>query len=220
MPEAKNDTPQGKARGISFTRNSSQNKHPNIGLIIGIIVAFVIILGLLIFGGCYYLYKIGSTPTPKTSQKTPEKASWQTHANNRFNFSIQYPNSFTAKESVNGDGVSLTSSSPAISVNVFGKNNSDNQSIDEYLNEERANLFKGSEGASEIEANDATLGDLSGEERIWQYSSPVDGSSSIEIRTSASAGSVIYTVEMIIAQSDYSQYKSMYDQIIASFKQI
>jgi hypothetical protein len=185
-----------------------------------ILIIVVVILGFLLIGGiifglsCYHLYKIGTSASPTTDQT----ATWSSYKNARYGFSLKYPKTFSSQEPVNGDGVSLTSSSPAITVNAFGAANSQNLSLDVYLNNARAYLFKGAEGASEIETKDTTLGGVAAQERVWQYTNPNDGSLTILAQVAALRGDNIYAAGMVIANSDYSQYSLMFDQILGTYQ--
>lgn len=196
----------------------AKNNSSKTTLIIIAVILGILIIGGLIFGfGCYYLYKVGtsSTSSPSTNINTQN---WKYYNNARYKFTLNYPNTFSDQESVNGDGVSLTSSSPAISVNAYGAFNSQNQSLDEYLNAARADLFKGAESAEEIAADETTLGGLPAQERRWQYVSPIDGSKTIMDQVTAQKGDTFYSVQMVITYSDYSQYAPMFDEILKSYK--
>lgn len=196
----------------------AKNNNSKTTLIIVAVILGVLIIGGLIFGfGCYYLYKIGSSEE-SPSATTIDTQNWKYYNNVRYSFTLNYPNTFSDQESVNGDGVTLTSSSPAISINVYGANNSQNQSLDEYLNAARADLFKGAESAEEIAADETTLGGLPAQERRWQYINPIDGSKTIMDQVTVLKGGNFYTVKMVIAFSDYSQYAPMFDEILKSFK--
>ena len=196
----------------------AKNNSSKTTLIIIAVILGVLIIGGLIFGfGCYYLYKVGTSTTSPLSA-TANTQSWKYYNNARYKFTLNYPNTFSDQESANGDGVSLTLSSPAISVNAYGALNSQNQSLDEYLNAARADLFKGAESAEEIAADETTLGDLPAQERRWQYINPVDGSQTIMDQVTALKGNTFYTVQMVIAYSDYSEYAPMFDEILKSFK--
>jgi hypothetical protein len=187
-----------------------------------ILIIIAVILGILLLGGivvgvsCYCIYKVGSqegkSPAPTSTQ------GWRSYQNARYGFSLKYPVTFSAQESVNGDGVSMTSSSPAISVNVYGTTNSSSQSLDEYLNASRADLFKGQENAEEIMAEDTTLGGVPAQERQWTYINSIDGSQTIMDQVTALKGDTFYTEQMIIAYSDYSEYAPMFDEILASYQ--
>jgi len=196
----------------------AKNNSSKTTLIIIAVILGILIIGGLIFGfGCYYLYKVGTstTPSPSTSVNTQN---WKYYNNARYKFTLNYPNTFSDQESVNGDGVSLTSSSPAISVNAYGAFNSQNQSLDEYLNAARSDLFKGAESAEEIAADETTLGGLPAQERRWQYINSIDGSKTIMDQVTAQKGDTFYTVQMVIGFSSYSEYAPMFDEILKSFK--
>ena len=196
---------------------SKKEGSKTIWIIIAVVLGILIIVGLIFGYGCYYLYRVGtSTNSPAPTAVNTE--GWKYYNNARYKFTLNYPNTFSDQESVNGDGVSLTSSSPAISVNAYGATNSQNQSLDEYLNAARDDLFKGVEGAEEIAATDTTLGGVSAQERKWQYVNSIDGTQTIMDQITALRGENFYTVQMVIAYSDYSEYAPMFDEILKSFK--
>jgi hypothetical protein len=150
--------------------------------------------------------------------KEDETKSWQTYRNKRFDFEVKVPSEFSKTESANGDGASFTLSSPPISINVFGEVNTENKDLDQYLNSERASLFKGAEEASEIEAGDTYLDGIKAQERIWEYRSPIDGSWNYEVRISSLKSNTFYTIELIIGQLDYEDYKETFELIKENFK--
>jgi hypothetical protein len=186
-----------------------------------LIIILAIILGIIVIGGiitgttCWGLYKIG---TKEENQKQPDE--WQienTYHNSRYSFSFRYPKTFIAQESVNGDGVSLTSSSPAISINAYGAANSQDQTLDEYLNNVRADLFKGAENAEEIAADDTSLAGYPAQERKWHYLSSADGSDTFLDQITTLKGDNFYTIEMIIGYGNYSEYSPMFEEIVDSY---
>lgn len=191
-----------------------------------VLIIVATILGILLVGGTivgvggYWLYKIGTkgqTPAP-TSQTGTVTDSWLPYQNSRFGFSLKYPQTFTKQESQNGDGITLTSTTPAITIRAYGSNNALNQSLDEYLNFSRDNLFKESEGAEEVAAEVTTLGGIPAGERKWQYINSVNGSATIMDQVTALKGDTFYTVQMVIAVSDYSEYAPMFDEILKSYQ--
>lgn len=192
-----------------------------------ILIIVAIILGILFIGGVvvgisfYYLYKVGSgvdktTAPTKTNQVTTTE-NWREYPNSRYSFSIKYPSTFTAQFSQNGDGATLTSTSPAITISAYGSLNSSSQNLDEYLNVGRADLFKGSDGAQEIAANEANLGNTPAQERRWQYTNSIDGSQTVMDQVTALKNGNFYTAQMVINYSDYSQYAPMFDTFLEHF---
>lgn len=189
-------------------------------IIVAIILGILLVGGIIVGAGGYWLYKIGTkeqTPAP-TSQTGVATGSWLSYQNSRFGFSLKYPQTFTETYSQNDDGITLTSGSPAITIRAYGSNNALNQTLNEYLNFSRENLFKESEGAEEVSVDETTLGGISAEERKWQYINPVDGSKTIMDQVTALKGGVFYTVQMVIPASDYSEYAPMFDEILKSYQ--
>jgi len=184
-------------------------------IVLVIIVGLVILAGLGI-GGCVWLYNIGMDQEAK--QAPDEFVIENTYENGRFGFSFNYPKTFTAQESTNGDGVSLTSNTPPISINAYGTANSKNQTLDEYLNSERADLFKGTEGAEEVSAQDTTLGGVVAQGRQWHYTSSADGSNTILEQVTALREDTFYTIQMIIGYENYSEYSPMFTQMISTYE--
>lgn len=187
-----------------------------------LIIILAIIIGLIILsaigiGSCYFLYRIGNEET-KTKESWDPIATWQTYSNSRFGFSFKYPATFYPQESANSDGVSLTFSSPPISINAYGTANSQSQSLDEYLNSERADLFKGAEGAEEVLAEDTTLGGITAQNRQWHYVSSADGSNTVLDQVTALKGDNFYTIQMIIGYESYSEYAPMLKEIISTYE--
>ena len=209
-----------KAKSASGGTKEKSNK--TLIIILAIIVGLIILFGIG-GGACYYLYKIGTAEEEHGMGLTPEPwepsevDKWLTYTNSRFGFLFKYPSTFEAHESTNGDGVSLTSSSPPISINVYGTANSQKQTLDEYLNAERADLFKGAEGAEEVSALDTTLGGVAAQGRQWHYVSSADGSDTILEQVTALKGNTFYTIQMIIGYTSYSEYSLMFDEILATY---
>ena len=197
---------------------AKENKSKTIWIIVAVVLGILIIGGILVVWGGYYLYKVGTaetSPSPTTNIQTGTMSSYE---NARYGFSMKYPSTFSAQESQNGDGVTLTSSSPAITIRAYGSMNALSQNLDEYLNFARDNLFKESAGAEESAATETTLGGLPAQERRWQYINSVDGSETIMDQVTAIKGDSFYTVQMVIAYSDYSQYSPMFDEILQTYK--
>ena len=186
-------------------------------IIVAIILGILLVGGIIVGGGLYWLYKIGTKESAVTETATPN-AQWSSYQNARYGFSLKYPQTFVQEESQNGDGVTLTSSSPAITVRAYGSNNAMGQTLDESLNFSRDNLFKESEGAEEVTAKETTLGGLSAQERKWQYINSVDGSSTIMDQVTALKDDKFYTVQMVIGASAYSEYAPMFGEILKSYK--
>lgn len=186
-------------------------------IIVAIILGILLVGGLIVGGGLYWLYKIGTKESAVTEIATPN-AQWPSYQNARYGFSLKYPQTFTKQESQNGDGITLTSSSPAITIRAYASNNALNQTLDESLNFSRDNLFKESEGAEEVAAEETTLGGITAQERRWQYINSVDGSKTIMDQVTALKGDTFYTVQMVIGASAYSEYAPMFDEILKSYK--
>lgn len=199
------------------------NKNDNsktILIIVAVVVGILLVGGIIVGASCYWLYKIGSTPktTAPTATFYLPTTNGQTYSNARYGFEIKYPSTFSPSESQNGDGVTLTSSSPAITIRAYAANNSANQTLDEYLNFVRDNLFKESEGAEEIEAKDKSLSGLPAQERIWRYKNLVDSTDTIMDQVTALRDNQFYSLEMVISYADYSQYAPMFEEILASYR--
>ena len=188
-------------------------------IIVAVIAGILLIAGIIGGFSLFYLYKIGAsqspTPTQTKSSATSQRVPYQ---NSRYGFALEYPQTFSKQESQNGDGVTLTSSSPAITIRAYGSPNSQSQTLDEYLNTVRTNLFQEVGNAEEIAATNATLGGLPAQERRWQYLDSVSGNQTITDQVTALKGDSFYTLELVIGFSDYSQYAPMFDEILTSFQ--
>lgn len=201
----------------------SQKSNKTLIIVLAIIVGLIILFGVG-GGACYYLYKIGTEEEEHGMGLTPEPwdpsqvDSWETYTNSRYGFLFKYPPTFTVQESQNGDGVSLTSTGPPISINAYGTANSQNQTLDEYLNVERADLFKGVESGEEMSALDATIGGSAAQGRQWHYISSADGSDTILEQVTALKGDTFYTIQMIIGNEFYSEYAPMFEEIISTYE--
>src|SRR4030042_2039268 len=178
-----------------------------------ILIIVAIILGILLIGGiifglsCYYLYKVG-TKEEKTAIPTQSTENWKSYQNSRFGFSLKYPPAFIASESQNGDGITLTTNDPPMTIMAYGSNNALSQGLDEYLNWVRDNLFKEQEAAEEILAEEIPLGKdgIPAQERQWTYKNPIDGSLTLRDQVTVLKNDTFYSVEMVIADSDYDEY--------------
>ncbi|KKQ18028.1 MAG: hypothetical protein US31_C0011G0010 [Berkelbacteria bacterium GW2011_GWA1_36_9] len=192
-----------------------------------VLIIIFVVLGVFIIGGIIAIYKFYKL---KTQIKTPIPAeslligdsyvteSWLPYQNSRYGFSLKYPQTFSKQESQNGDGITLTLNSPAITIRAYASNNALAQNLDEYLNFSRDNLFQETEGAEEVAANDMILGGVSAQERRWQYINSVDGSKTIMDQVTTLKGDIFYTVQMVIGASAYSEYVPMFDEILKSYK--
>lgn len=201
-------------------------------IIVAIIVGILLIGGIIIGVSLYYIYKIAdkaeitTTAIPRASfQSTPTSAQERrSYQNARYGFSLKYPTTFSPQESQNGDGVTLTSSSPAIIVRAYGSMNALSQGLDEYLNWVRDNLFQESEdreNAKEILAEDIQLGvdALPAKERQWTHVPSMTGILTLTDQVTTLKNDVFYSLQMEIAQSDYDEYPAhLFDEILASYQ--
>lgn len=195
--------------------------------IIWIIVAVilgVLIGGGLIFGfGFYYLYKVGTTQ-PSPSATIAKTRDLSIYSNARYGFSFNYPKTFITTESQNNDGVTLTAENPTITIRAYGSNNALSQTLDEYLNFSRENLYQESEdqeNAKEILAEDLAVGAqaLGAKERQWETVPAITGILTITDQVSYLKDDIFYTLQMEVAKSDYDEYTAhVFDDILASFK--
>lgn len=198
----------------------ANNKGSKTTLIIVVIILGVLLVGGLIAGGtCYYLYKIGKNL--ETSQPETNTATWLDYNNNRYKFYIKFPKTFNAFESENGDGITLTSNDPPITIRTYASNNVLSQSLDEYLNDNRTNLFREQKNSEEILAEAMTLGEnkIPAQERQWQYLNSVDGSLTLTDQVTTLKDDTFYTIQMVVSYSDYDEYPAhLFDNILQSFK--
>lgn len=196
---------------------AKENNSKTIWIIVAVVLG-VLIIGGLIFGfGCYYLYKVGTSST-SPSPITVDTKDWKYYNNARYGFTVNYPNTFSDEESQNGDGVTLATSDPAMTIRAYGSMNALSQTLDEYLNWVRDNLFQEQGNGEEILAENVTLGGIPAQERQWTYTNSVDGSLTLMDQITALKGDSFYTVQMVIAYSDYSQYAPMFDEILKSYQ--
>lgn len=187
-------------------------------LIVVAIVLGILLIGGIIFGvGCCWLYKVGKKESEKATTPTTSTEGWKDYQNARYGFSLKYPKTFTAQESVNGDGVTLISSSPAISIIANGMLNTPNETLDDFMNATRSDLFKGQSSAEEVSAKDTTLGGAPAQERVWQFVNSTDGTLTTIDLVSALKNGNFYSVHMVIANSAYSEYSPMFGQVVNSF---
>lgn len=196
---------------------AKNNSSKTILIIVGIILGILIIGGLIFGFGCYYLYKVG-TSTTSPAPTIVNTVGWKYYNNARYKFTLNYPNTFSDEESTNADGVTLTTNDPPMTVRAYASNNALSQTLDENLNWTRDNLFKEQGNGEEILAEEVTLGGSPAQERQWTYTNSVNGSKTIMDQVTALKGDTFYTVKMVIAFSDYSQYSPMFDEILKSFK--
>lgn len=198
------------------------NSSKTILIIVAVIVGILIIAGIIGGIGFYWLYKVGtseqSVPTPLAQTEMPITQQLSSYQNERFGFSLKYPATFKAFESQNGDGVTLTSSSPAITIRAYGSPNSSSQTLDEYLNTVRTNLFQEVGSAEEVAATDTTLDGVSAQERKWQYNDAVEGKQTITEQVTALKDDAFYTVQMDIGYPDNSEYAPMFEGVLGSFQ--
>ena len=196
------------------------NNSKTIWIIIAIVLGVLLVGGLLIGFSCYSLYKIG-TSTTSPAPTTVDTSDWKYYNNARYGFTMNYPNTFSDEESQNGDGVTLTTNDPPLTIRAYGSNNALNQNLDEYLNWVRDNLFQEQGKAEEILAEDVTLGGVPAQERQWTYTNSVDGSVTIMDQVTALSGDKFYTVQMIVGKSSYDEYPAhVFDNILTSFQMI
>lgn len=193
------------------------NNSKTILIIVAIVLGILIIGGFLFGYGCYYLYKTGrSTASPSLSKV--DTGSWKYYNNGRFGFTMNYPNTFSEQEAANGDGVVLTMQTPGISVDAYAANNWQNQTLDQYINAVREDLFAGQAGAEELMAKSTTLDGIPAEERRWQYVNSIDGSQTIMEQVTAQKGENFYTLQMVVSYANFPEYAPMFDEILKTFK--
>lgn len=226
---------------------NKQLKNKNTGVIVVIIVIVLIFIVGFGLGG-YYLYKLGTSSNDEygelgedysydtedtgcascqsdyddsnvpTSAPSPTSTqSLEGYTNSRYGFEIIPPRDFSSFESENGDGVTYTHSN-AVTIRVFGANNSESITLDQYLDKE-TNEFKTDTGdAKETGINEINLDGCEGERRAWEYSSLVDGTKTIMEKVVCLRDNVFYVMEMIVASSTYSKYSSVFDEVVFSFR--
>ncbi|MBM2820327.1 MAG: hypothetical protein HW405_87 [Candidatus Berkelbacteria bacterium] len=198
---------------------TKENSSKTIWTIIAV-VSGVLIIGGLIFGfGLYNLYKAGTAVVVSPSSSIAETKDLRPYANVRYGFWFNYPKAFSATESQNGDGVTLITDDPPMTIRAYGSNNVLSQNLDEYLNWVRDNLFKETENAEEILAEETTLGGIPAQERQWTYKNSIDGSQTLVDQVTAFRDDVFYIIHMTVGYSDFDEYPAhVLDQIITSFK--
>ncbi|KKQ74373.1 MAG: hypothetical protein US94_C0006G0008 [Berkelbacteria bacterium GW2011_GWB1_38_5] len=201
---------------------AKENNSKTIWIIVAVVFGILIIGGLLFGFGCYYFYKVGTTqisPSPTTNLQTGTLSSY---ANARYGFSLKYPSTFSAQESQNGDGVTLSTSDPKMTVRVYGSNNVLSQDLSEYLDWVRNNLFqeaKNPESAKEILTEDTTLGGVPAKERQWTYIDSITGILTFVDQVSALKNGIFYNLQMEIAFSDNDEFSAhVFDNILSSYK--
>lgn len=211
---------------------SKNDSTKTILIIVAIIVGVLLIGGIIIGVSLYYVYKIANqaeittTAIPRASlQSTPTSTQErQSYQNNRYGFSLKYPSTFSASESQNGDGVTLTANNPAITIRAYGSNNALSQTLNEHLNWSRDNLFQESEdreNAQEILAEDVPLGvdGIPAQERQWTVVPSMTGTLTLTDQVTTMKNEVFYSLQMEIAKSDYDEYAAhLFDEILASFE--
>lgn len=108
---------------------------------------------------------VSSISTTNQDAPEPDQAttiSWQTYENERFKYSVEYPQEFVSQEGTqNNDGRVFASESGSTTLRVFGRHNIDNRSVDALVRDytqrldslrdsqiasSSATLFGGSEG--------------------------------------------------------------------------
>lgn len=195
-----------------------------------ILIIVAIILGILIIGGIvvgisfYYLYKARtqSSGSPQTTTTTPASAATLPYENARFGFSLKYPETFTAQQSQNGDGVTLSTNDPKMTIRAYGSNNVLSQDLSGYLNEIRDNLFQEAEdpeNAKEILAEDIVLGGLPAKERQWTYVDSKNGTLTFIDQVTALNGDTFYNLQMEIASLSNDEYSAhVFDNILSSYR--
>jgi len=187
-------------------------------LIVVAVVLGILLIGGIIFGaGCWWLYKVAEKTSEATTTPTSTSTeNWKTYQNSRYGFSIKYPQTFASQESINGDGVTLTSSSPAITIVATGVFNSPNESLDDFMTATKRNLMQEQSNAKETSSRDATLGGIPAKESVWQFVNSNGNSMVVDLVSALKKGN-FYILQMVIAESDYSEYQQMFGQVLSSF---
>jgi len=208
-----------KAESKSVSKTKSQGSNTCL-IVATVILGIFLIAGIVIGGACYWLYKIGNANDQKSKQAestfVERTAGWKTYSNSRYGFSVKYPADFNLHQSENGDGGSWISTvHPGITLNAYGTPNSSSQTLDEYLNAERARVFERSREAEELHANEATLGGKTGQYRQWRYIAS-DNYDTMLTQTTVLNKSSFYTLQMIVWFSDYDQYEQTFNDMTES----
>lgn len=220
--------------GSEQNQNSPQipTKNNIAKVIIEVFVILPIVAGLG-FGVYYFLKKsvtaspqstpsmsTSPTSTATTSQKTttPSATSnWQKYSNVRFGFTVEAPADFTKNESQNGDGATFSNNSAA-TISIFGVNNSENLSLEQYLNKEYSLLQMETPDVKETANGKILLDGCQGEKRTWQYTSVTDGVKTVLAKTTCLKNNVFYALELTSSNSAYVKYTDTFDKITTSFK--
>ncbi len=142
---------------------------------------------------------------------------WQTYTNARFGFEVKAPADFDKFESANGDGVTF-SHPDAVSIKAFGANNSEGLTLDQYLDKELSQLQMETPDGKETGINEVNLDGCEGERRAWEYTSPIDGVKSVMEKAVCLKDNVFYVMEMIVVESSYSKYSSVFDEVVFGFR--
>lgn len=202
-----------------------QDNNPKTILIFVLVILGVIIVGGTIVGLGYYLINKAGQETEKTpvpTQTTFTTDNWLSYNNSRFGFALKYPKTLTAKESQNGDGVTLIGDDPRMIIRAYGSNNALSQSLEEYLNWVRDNLSQESENqekAKEILAEDTTLGGLPAKERQWTHIMSENGILTLVDQITTLKDDIFYNLQTEIDYSDYSvDVADVFDGIWSSFQ--
>ena len=197
----------------------SKKGNAKIWVIVLVIILGLVILTAIIGGGCYLLYKIGNTNNTTNNQTKPantSKTGWLDYKNSRYNFAVKYPQSFEKTESINGDGATFTSQSPAITLRIFGVL-ATGMTAEQYLAMGKESLITEMGTVEEIGNESFNLGNLPGKRLVLKYKDPVLGEFTVEDQITAVKNDVAYNLTMTIAFSDYSEYSKMLEEMAATF---
>lgn len=102
---------------------------------------FITILTAFIFCAIGWYVVTNTEVLNQASPTQTATTTWQTYENTRFNYALDVPNSFTTEEGFqNNDGRLFTGSSGSTTVRVYARNNTNNQSLTDFVGEQTQKL--------------------------------------------------------------------------------
>ncbi len=114
------------------------------------------VLGLLVILAAGWLLASSVTTTNQDTSDQATTTAWQTYENERFNYSVEYPQTFTRQEGPqNNDGRVFVNSATSTTIRVYGRHNVNNDSVDSFVRDYTQRL--GSLRDSQIGSSSAVL---------------------------------------------------------------
>lgn len=220
-------------KGEVVEKEKEQKEEKGQSKIVLILLIVCIVVILILLGVVFYFIFRGDSQKDKESTQTQEEESkeeetkseeedkrvgWQSYSNSRYGFKVEVPSTLDKEESANDDGATFTTWDPPMTVRTWGELNTSDLTAQEAIDFDKNDYAVNEvEGLEVVEEGKVTLGGEEGVKSVWSYSSYATGDSNTSARAYVIKGDNIYKIEFLIDTLAWSEYSSMFDEILDSF---